>query len=133
MVSERGAPILLRSDNGPEFVSKKLLSWIAAQGIGTALIEPGKPWQNGVGESFNGKFRDECLSLEWFRTRAEAKVVIESWRGTTMPCGRIRASVISRRTSSPLNKQTQRLVKQRAGALRYSAPPRPRPLHHTPT
>ena len=80
LVSERGAPNLLRSDNGPEFVSKKLLSWIAAQGIGTALIEPGKPWQNGVGESFNGKFRDECLSLEWFRTRAEAKVVIASWR-----------------------------------------------------
>jgi putative transposase len=54
------------------------LSWIAAQGIGTALIEPGKPWQNGVAESFNGKFRDECLSLEWFRTRAEAKVIIQS-------------------------------------------------------
>ena len=80
LVSERGAPAFLRSDNGPEFVSKALLSWIAAQGIGTALIEPGKPWQNGVSESFNGKFRDECLSLEWFRSRAEAKVVIESWR-----------------------------------------------------
>ena len=61
LVSERGAPAFLRSDNGPEFVSKALLSWIAAQGIDTALIEPGKPWQNGVGESFNGKFRDECL------------------------------------------------------------------------
>jgi putative transposase len=44
------------------------------------LIDPGKPWQNGTGESFNGKFRDECLSLEWFRSRAEAKVVIETWR-----------------------------------------------------
>ncbi|MDF2969834.1 MAG: putative transposase, partial [Microvirga sp.] len=44
------------------------------------LIDPGKPWQNGAGESFNGKFRDECLSLEWFRSRAEAKAVIESWR-----------------------------------------------------
>src|SRR5262249_55430219 len=66
LISERGAPALLRSDNGPEFVSKALLSRIAAQGIGTALIEPGKPWQNGVAESFNGKFRDECLSLEWF-------------------------------------------------------------------
>jgi len=44
------------------------------------LIEPGKPWQNGVTESFNGKFRDECLSLEWFRSRAEAKVIIEAWR-----------------------------------------------------
>lgn len=80
LVSERGAPAFLRSDNGPEFVSKALLSWIVAQGIGTALIEPGKPWQNGVAESFNGKFRDECLSLEWFRSRTEAKVVIEAWR-----------------------------------------------------
>jgi putative transposase len=80
LVSERGAPKFLRSDNGPEFVSRKLLGWIVAQNIGIALIEPGKPWQNGVGESFNGKFRDECLSLEWFRSRAEAKVVIESWR-----------------------------------------------------
>jgi putative transposase len=59
LVSARGAPSFLRSDNGPEFVSKALLSWIVAQGIGTALIEPGKPWQNGVVESFNGKFRDE--------------------------------------------------------------------------
>jgi len=80
LVSARGAPAFLRSDNGPEFVSKALLSWIVAQGIGTALIEPGKPWQNGVTESFNGKFRDECLSLEWFRSRAEAKVIIENWR-----------------------------------------------------
>ena len=80
LVSARGAPSFLRSDNGPEFVSKALLSWIVAQGIGTALIEPGKPWQNGVVESFNGKFRDECLSLEWFGSRAEAKVIIEAWR-----------------------------------------------------
>jgi putative transposase len=80
LVSERGAPNYLRSDNGPEFVSRALLAWIGSQGIGTALIEPGKPWQNGVAESFNGKFRDECLSLEWFRSRAEAKVVIETWR-----------------------------------------------------
>lgn len=79
-MSERGAPAFLRSDNGPEFVSRALLSWIVGQGIETALIEPGKPWQNGVAESFNGKFRDECLSLEWFRSRAEAKVAIESWR-----------------------------------------------------
>ena len=61
LVSARGAPSFLRSDNGPEFVSKALLSWIVA-------------------ESFNGKFRDECLNLEWFRSRAEAKVIIETWR-----------------------------------------------------
>jgi putative transposase len=80
LVSERGAPLFLRSDNGPEFVSRALLRWIVGQGIETALIDPGKPWQNGATESFNGKFRDECLSLEWFRSRAEAKVVIETWR-----------------------------------------------------
>jgi putative transposase len=80
LASERGAPLYLRSDNGPEFVSRALLTWITSMGIDTALIDPGKPWQNGATESFNGKFRDECLSLEWFRSRAEAKVVIETWR-----------------------------------------------------
>ena len=74
------SPFYLRSDNGPEFVSRALLTWIDEQGIDTALIDPGKPWQNGATESFNGKFRDECLSLEWFRSQGEAKVVIESWR-----------------------------------------------------
>ena len=68
LVSERGAPLYLRSDNGPEFVSRALLKWIVDQGIGTALIDPGKPWQNGATESLIGKFRDECLSLEWFRS-----------------------------------------------------------------
>jgi len=80
LVSERGAPLYLRSDYGPESVSRALLKWIVDQGIGTALIDPGKPWQNGASESFNGKFRDECLSLEWFRSRGEAKVLIEAWR-----------------------------------------------------
>ena len=80
LVSERGAPRYLRSDNGPEFVARALLEWIVDQGIETALIDPGKPWQNGVGESFNGKFRDECLSMQWFLSRAEAKVIIEAWR-----------------------------------------------------
>lgn len=80
LVSERGAPKVLRSDNGPEFVSHALLKWIADAGIESALIEPGKPWQNGTCESFNGKFRDECLSIEWFRSREEARVLIEQWR-----------------------------------------------------
>ncbi|KAF5031370.1 IS3 family transposase ISDba1 [anaerobic digester metagenome] len=82
LVSERGAPHHLRSDNGPEFMSKALLRWVANQELDVARIDPGKPWQNGMVESFNGKFRDECLSLEWFRSRTEAKVVIEDWRRT---------------------------------------------------
>jgi putative transposase len=80
LVSQHGAPKYLRSDNGPEFVSKAVLKWLLGANIDTALIDPGKPWQNGADESFNGKFRDECLSLEWFRNRTEAKIVIESWR-----------------------------------------------------
>ena len=67
-------------DNGPEFVSQAILRWTAESGIGTALIDPGKPWQNGTDENFNGRLRDECLSVEWFRTHAEARVVIETWR-----------------------------------------------------
>lgn len=80
LISVRGAPRYLRSDNGPEFVSRALLEWVAEQGMECALIDPGKPWQNGTTESFNGKFRDECLAMEWFRNRLEAKVVIEDWR-----------------------------------------------------
>ena len=80
LVSLRGAPKHLRSDNGPEFISNALLRWVTEEGIDTALIDPGKPWQNGVDESFNGKFRDECLGMEYFRNRAEAVGVIETWR-----------------------------------------------------
>jgi putative transposase len=80
LVSVHGAPLFMRSDNGPEFISRAILEWITASGIETALIEPGKPWQNGTDESFNGKLRDECLSLEWFRSRREAAVIIEAWR-----------------------------------------------------
>jgi len=57
-----------------------LMNWVQSEGLTLALIEPGKPWQNGSNESFNGKFRDECLSMEWFRNRIEAKIVIEDWR-----------------------------------------------------
>jgi putative transposase len=80
LISVHGAPMFLRSDNGPEFVSTAILAWLVDTKIDTALIDPGKPWQNGADESFNGKFRDECLSMEWFRSRAEARVIIEIWR-----------------------------------------------------
>ena len=80
LISRHGAPQFLRSDNGPEFVSQAILEWLAKAHIDTVLNDPGKPWQNGADESFNGKLRDECLSLEWFRSREEARVVIEVWR-----------------------------------------------------
>jgi putative transposase len=57
-----------------------VLRWVTEEGIETAHIAPGKPWENGTNESFNGKFRGECLSMEWFRTRSEAAATIETWR-----------------------------------------------------
>lgn len=80
LVSVHGAPRHLRSDNGPEFVARAILRWLQGAQIETAFIDPGKPWQNGVDESFNGTFRDQHLSLQWFRNRADAKVSIEGWR-----------------------------------------------------
>ena len=74
LVSVHGAPRYLRSDNGPEFVATAILRWLQTAQIETAFIDPGKPWQNGADESFNGKFRDEHLSLQWFRNRVDAKV-----------------------------------------------------------
>ena len=57
-------------------MSRAVLRWLTAP----AHIDPGKPWQNGTNESFNGKFRDECLSMEWFRNRIDAKITIEQFR-----------------------------------------------------
>ena len=80
LVSVHGAPKYLRSDNGPEFVSRAVLRWLTEAQINTAYIDPGKPWQNGSNESFNGKFRDECLAMQWFKNRIDAKILIEEFR-----------------------------------------------------
>jgi len=75
-----GVPEHIRSDNGPEFVAKRLRNWLSAVGAKTLYIEPGSPWENGTCESFNGKFRDECLNGEIFYSLKEAQVVIAPWR-----------------------------------------------------
>jgi len=72
--------LLFRRYYGPEFVARAILRWLQTAQIETAFIDPGKPWQNGADESFNGKFRDQHLSLQWFRNRIDAKVSIEEWR-----------------------------------------------------
>jgi putative transposase len=77
LIALHGRPAHLRSDNGPEFIAKALQAWLSKNKISTAYIQPGKPWQNGAAESFNSKFRDECLNMEWFNNRREAAVVIE--------------------------------------------------------
>jgi len=76
----RGIPQHIRSDNGPEFTSKKIRNWLNELGVKLLFIEPGSPWENGYIESFNGKLRDELLNREIFTTLTEAKVLIEQWR-----------------------------------------------------
>lgn len=80
VIDERGKPEQIQSDNGSEFTSNAVLSWVHSQGIDWRYIEPGKPVQNSHIESFNGKIRDKCLNENWFETLNEAKVLIEIWR-----------------------------------------------------
>lgn len=76
----RGYPAAIRTDQGPEFTSKALDRWAYENGVELRLIQPGKPTQNAYIESFNGKFRDECLNEHWFRDLPHARQVIANWR-----------------------------------------------------
>jgi putative transposase len=76
----RPLPETLILDNGPEFAGTALDAWAAQHGVQLHFIQPGKPVQNAFIESFNGKFRDECLNEHWFLTLQEAQLVIEAWR-----------------------------------------------------
>ena len=79
--SQRGKPAVIRSDNGPEFTGRAMLTWAHRNGIVLRLIEPGKPNQNTYVESFNGRLRDECLNEHWFTSLEHARVLIKTWRG----------------------------------------------------
>lgn len=76
----RGYPAAIRTDNGPEFTSRAFMAWTLAKGIRHILTQPGRPMQNGYVESFNGKFRDECLNEHYFDSLAEARRIIAAWR-----------------------------------------------------
>lgn len=76
----RGIPKHIRSDNGPEFIAKRLVTWLKGLDVGPLFIQPGSPWENGYCESFNGKMRYEFLDGEIFYSLFEAKVLIERWR-----------------------------------------------------
>ena len=75
-----GLPEEIVMDNGSEFTSKAMFLWSLKTGVQLRFIQPGKPMQNGYGESFNGKFRDECLNENWFTSLTEARRLIERWR-----------------------------------------------------
>lgn len=80
LFTTRPLPERLIVDNGPEFAGTALDAWAAQHGIHLHFIQPGKPVQNAFVESFNGKFRDECLNEHWFLSLQEARRVIEAWR-----------------------------------------------------
>src|SRR3712207_5429542 len=80
LIAQHGAPGHLRSDNGPEFVAQAVQTGLASCHVETLYIEPGKPWQNGKEERFNGTVRDECLNLYVFQSLAEACVRLGAFR-----------------------------------------------------
>jgi putative transposase len=80
LIEKYGAPQVLRSDNGPEFIARALRIWALLHHSEIVTIAPGKPWQNGSVESFHATFRRECLDAEEFAHLREAKIVIEQWR-----------------------------------------------------
>jgi putative transposase len=81
LFAEHGAPAVIRSDNGGEFVAAEVVDWLAEIGTGTFHIQPGKPWQNAYGESFNARLRDECLNEHEFWSLKHARVLLERFRG----------------------------------------------------
>ena len=79
-IATNGAPAYIRSDNGPEFIARAIQEWLAENHIKTLCIDPGCPWQNGYAESFNSRFRTECLDRELLHTLSESRVVFADWR-----------------------------------------------------
>jgi putative transposase len=77
---ERTLPEMIIVDNGPEFTSKAFLAWCEAEGVRVHFIDPGKPVQNAHIESFNGRFRDECLNEHWFLGLDHARNIIGAYR-----------------------------------------------------
>jgi len=76
----QGLPDVITVDNGPEFISKAVDAWAYANGVKLHFVQPGKPTQNAYIESFNGKFRDECLNEHMFTSLYDAQQKIENWR-----------------------------------------------------
>ena len=80
IVAERGQPLAIRCDNGPELTSRHFLAWCVERQIELVHIQPGKPTQNARIESFHGRLREECLSVSWFQNLFDARRKIAAWR-----------------------------------------------------
>jgi putative transposase len=80
LIEQRGQPENVRSDNGPEFTSRRMVGWAEERKINLIHTQPGRPMQNGHVESFHGRLRDECRNANWFRTLNDARRTLDSWR-----------------------------------------------------
>ncbi|HET9101361.1 MAG TPA: IS3 family transposase [Acidobacteriaceae bacterium] len=80
LIEERGRPDNVRSDNGPEFTSRRIVGWAEERKVELVHIQPGRPMQNGHVESFHGRLRDECLNTSWFRTLGDVRQKLADWR-----------------------------------------------------
>jgi putative transposase len=80
LAETRGLPEVITIDNGPEFAGRALDEWAYRKGVKLNFIRPGKPIENAYAESFNGRFRDECLNTNWFLSLKHVRDVIEEWR-----------------------------------------------------
>lgn len=76
----RGVPKLIRTANGPVFAGRATQTWAAKNGVELSFIQPGRPVQNAYIESFNGQFRDECLSQHWFASLSHMRSIVDNWR-----------------------------------------------------
>jgi putative transposase len=123
LAAQHGAPEYIRSDNGTEFVAKAMEKWRENMKVKSIFIEPGKPWQNGLCESFNSRMRDECLNMELFYGVRDAQATAQTWRryyNEQRPHGALGYQ-------SPLAfKRAWHAQRQTTGAL----PPSPRDLSH---
>ena len=108
---ERGFPEAISIDNGPEFIGKVLDQWAYKHKVHLDFIDPGKPIQNAYIESFNGRYRDECLNLHYFTDMNEAREITESWRidyNTFRPHGSLGGLTPEEFTKKRLQEQEQK-------------------------
>jgi putative transposase len=113
--AEIGLPLIIVTDNGPEFAGRTLDAWAYAAGVAIRFIRPGKPIENAYVESFNGKFRDECLNEHWFVNMVDAQITIEAWR----------VDYNTVRPHSSLDDRTPDQFAQASRGARRLSPPRP--------
>jgi len=113
ILAERGRPLAMRCDNGPELSSRHFVAWCVERGIKLVHIEPGKPVQNAHVESFHGRLREECLNVSWFENLFEARRKIGAWR----------KEYNEERPHSSLGYRTPAEFAHRVGALRSPMAP----------